>query len=260
MSDYCYDYDRYPCRCESDLEDIINDLNCRLKKLEKLLCNRPRENCTEIITSVEMPFSIDGTVDGAVFTASGDLGYTVYACQPRLNTPNLYNNPYDIMYNSWGEPTTNNGTVGSNIVTLPLGSTTPIVSNSPLIRSLNGITELILENITITRPVIGADPIPEFVDTIIGRVPPIARPVENRTVVLYNRTDDTNRLGFPDDPATNSIGNIVNRIVLIIATTGRIILRIIFRSPQVPPIQSQYSSSRNISISYSMMHHSTVIV
>lgn len=261
MSGYCRDCDEYRCRCPSmSLDDILQDMDCRISKLEKIVCSSKKAEL-EIITSVEMPFEVEGTVDVALFTVSGDIGYTVYAYQPKLTGLNPCNNPcnpYDIIYNSWGEPTVNNGGNTNGCIYIP-SSIPPTVSNVPLVRSLNGVTEIILENVTITRPVIGPDPITP-VDVIIGRVPPIARPVDNRTVVLYDRAAGTNPLGFPNDTATNSIGNIIDRITLTVATTGRIILRITFRSPQVPPLHSSYTSTNNVSIRYNISQHSPVMI
>lgn len=256
MSSYCCDCNQYKCRCKTmSIQDVLRDIDCRLDELERQICKN-----MEIVTSVEVPFEVDGSVDGAIMTVTGDVGYTVYAYQPKLCTVNNNcSSPYDSMYNGWGEPISSTSNNTNGIVISPIG-TTPVVSNTPLVSRLNGITEIILENVTITRPVIGGvDPVPP-VDFIIGRVPPIARPVENRSTVLYNRTTSINHLGFPNDSTTNSIGNIIDRIDLIIATTGRIILRITFRIPQVAPLHASYTSTVGLSVRYSINQQSTVTV
>lgn len=268
MSGYCCDCNAYKCRCKRiTIDEVIADMDCRLERLEKLLCKTGTgDRCLEIITSVEMPFEVDGAVVGAAFTVSGDVGYTVYAYQPKLPVLNTCNdicgNPYGSIYNSWGEvsnSTVLNGVTVSGTIPISLGNTVPVVYNEPLVRSLCGITEIILENITITRPVIDETP-PSPVDVVIGRVPPIARPVNTRVAVLYDREAGINYLGFPNDPTTNSIGNIINRIELVVSVSGRIILRITFRYPQTAPLHPSYTSTTSVSVRYNISQPNTPMV
>lgn len=246
MSTYCYSVcDCYECRRNDCTDEVLEKLCCRVGELEKKCLSSKYE----IVTSVETPFEEEGTINGAVYTVSGYVGYTVYACQPMFTVVSSCN-PGNVILDNWGKPIKSKQ-LNCEIV-LPIGQGT-VISEQPLVGSLNGITEIILESVTITRPVIG-NPLTLESDVIIGVVPPIGRPLgSSRTVELFNRTTGQNAMGFPSASDPNPLGNIIDRILLIVANgTGHIILKIFFRSPQEPPVINSYTSTKSIVVSYSI--------
>ena len=68
MSGYCRDCDEYRCRCPSmSLDDILQDMDCRISKLEKIVCSREtvlyKEICEEIDRMGEEVISKCSSVD-----------------------------------------------------------------------------------------------------------------------------------------------------------------------------------------------------